>query len=701
MVQIMMKGWTNKMDITKMMKVLITTAENEMVVLAATEPGIYTAEKMQVTLKTGMTETESDLKGVDSCCWCVADAVCEAGFNDENGLILRPELQDAQYMGIHRHCEFWCKPVFGEKLSELPNNVQAVLMRSGEKYLYIMPLCGSDCKTDIRGCAEGGMEFVMFTNCSGYYEYKKQPAFIWAVGDEPLALAECCARAAVKLLNNGLKLRGERRLPDVFKYIGWCSWDALQIFVSEDGLAEKADEFKAKNVPIHYAIIDDMWAEIPGYNEVPRDIAFGPMMGIMHQSKMYDFRGDPRRFPNGMEGAVDALKKRGIKHVGVWFPTTGYWAGLVPEGPLAEQQRENLVQIENGNWIVAPEKSKAYAFFHELGTRVRSWGADFVKIDNQGMHKKYKGITAIGKSARAITAATEGIAGAFFDSAMINCMGMPSECMFNRTNSAVSRCSCDFIPESAEWFHKNILECAFNGVLQGRFYYNDWDMWWTDDGQALKNSVCRAISGGPVYVSDKIGRTNPEVLQPLMLDDGRLLLCDDSAVPAKDCLLEDPAENGKIFKVINRVGDGAMAAVFNLDAENKAVCGTLTAKELGLEGECFVVYEYFTGECRKITGEECVEIQLADNAVCRLYTVIPCGKDFTIIGRIDKFISHAAIVSQALDVTTLMEGGKLGIVSEKPIRVFTENGEAAVERDGILNTVVIARNETAVKIVVE
>ena len=120
--------------------------------------------------------------------------------------------------------------------------------------------------------------------------------------------------------------------------------------------------------------------------------------------------------------------------------------------------------------------------------------------------------------------------------------------MFNRT-SVVSRCSDDFIPESREWFAKNILQCAFNGLLQGQFYVNDWDMWWTDDAQAEKNSLCHAISGGPIYVSDKLGRTNPGVLKPLMFEDGRILRLSDSATPTEDCIIGNPTKNDRIFKI--------------------------------------------------------------------------------------------------------------------------------------------------------
>jgi hypothetical protein len=213
----------------------------------------------------------------------------------------------------------------------------------------------------------------------------------------------------------------------------------------------------------------------------------------------------------------------------------------------------------------------------------------------------------------------------YFDGALINCMGMPSECMFNRT-SAVSRCSDDFMPESREWFAKNILQCSYNGLLQGQFYVNDWDMWWTDDEQAVKNSLCRAISGGPIYVSDKIGRTDPEVLKPLCLPDGRIIRADESATPTADCLTSDPTKSERIFKIRNRLGCCGVCAVFNINAENKTVSGTLLARETGIaDGDC-VYYEYFTKETGVLKAGQSLDITLDTNDDFRLYSFAPVSE---------------------------------------------------------------------------
>jgi hypothetical protein len=51
-------------------------------------------------------------------------------------------------------------------------------------------------------------------------------------------------------------------------------------------------------------------------------------------------------------------------------------------------------------------------------------------------------------------------------------------------------------------------------------------MWWSEHPEsAIQSGVLRAISGSPIYVSDKIGRSNGEILKPLALSDGKILRC--------------------------------------------------------------------------------------------------------------------------------------------------------------------------------
>ena len=631
---------------------------------------------------------------------CYVSAKTSEAFPAECAVSFTLPIPDtADYLAINNHSEYWCRPFWGESLSLLPKRVQELLIRAGDRYVCYLPLLADTYKPLIRG-SENGAEVYLVSNFDGLTEIRDQLAFVCMEDSDPMRLLRGIAKAGADLLGNGMKMRSERVLPEVFRYFGWCSWDALQYHITHEAMLVKAREFKEKGVPVGFAIYDDMWGDAPLLSYLPENPTRSEQFRTMHASMLRSCEGDPVRFPKGMKAAITDLKREGIPYVCVWFPTTGYWAGLQPGGEIAEKLRPYLTFTdEKRHLVAAPEEEKADAYFRELCTRVKDWGGDFVKIDNQSTHTtRYKNLAPIGESARVIQGSINKITNELFGGAIINCMGMTSECMFSRPDSAVSRCSDDFLPESRPWFAKNILQCAYNGLLQGQYYYNDWDMWWTDDEQAQKNSLCRAISGGPIYVSDKIGRTNPEILRPLLLKDGKILLCDESATPTADCLMKNPTLSGALFKIRNRIGDSAVAAVFNIDEENRAVSGVLKPTDTGLPAGEYVYYEFFSGACGVLGAADGIAVTLSDNDDFRLYTFIPKGERFTVIGRQDLFLGRKAVASSVGGKVTLVEGGEILIYSDLPVSVSIGKTELPVQRDGKVTAVSLDKETTEIEI---
>lgn len=256
---------------------------------------------------------------------------------------------------------------------------------------------------------------------------------------------------------------------------------------------------------------------------------------------------------------------------------------------------------------------------------------------------------------------------------MINCMGMGSEDMWSRQVSPVSRCSNDFQPESREWFTEHMLQCAYNSILQGQFYWCDWDMWWTDDGQAYKNSLMRAISGGPVYVSDKIGRSRGQVLAPLALNNGKILRCDRPCTPTADCMTTDPTRNKKALKLQNMAGEHGVLAVLNIDRENREVTAEIRCENVdGLEAEEYAVYEHFSKELQILRKGEAFEVKLKNRDDYRLYIFAPVRDGFAAIGRIDKFISPKTIAYVCDGKVGLTEDGPYAYVEDRKLVLVTD-----------------------------
>ena len=608
------------------------------------------------------TTQENDVQAV----WI--DGFANGPIDPEFGAGIEITIEDAnRWMADYRHTEFWCRPAFGTDFSEVPQDTQGLIYEKTDgTYGVILPVVSEHYKCILTGEPQGKVLAKLFSWYEGMTVCKGL-AFVWAEGENPYILLDQCAKAGMKLLGTGYRVREERRYPEVFEYLGWCSWDAFEIRVDEKSLTGKCQEFKEKGIPIKWAIIDDMWAEVHDFYGIPYHTR-SEMFRLMHASKLYSFEADPIRFPNGLKGCIDKMKEFGIT-VGMWHPTTGYWMGLDPAGETYEKMRDCLIQTQDGRYIHSPEQEKAYKFYSAFHDHLRQCGAEFIKIDNQSMTRRfYKGYASVGQVARQFHNAMEASVGQHFDNQMINCMGMASEDMWNRSVSPISRCSDDFQPEDRAWFTKHILQCSYNCLIQGQFYYCDWDMWWTDDGQAVKNSILRAISGGPIYVSDTADRSRAEILKPLAYEDGRILRCDKPAMPSMDCLTVNPVNSGRIFKVQNTCNGSGVIAVYNLDEENGAVTGTISPMDVdGLAGEEFAVYEHFSGECRILKKEDTFELTLKDSDAFKLYVLVPLKDGCGMIGRIDKFISPAAVRYNSAGEAELIEAGPYAYVKNREL----------------------------------
>ncbi|MBR4761260.1 MAG: alpha-galactosidase [Clostridia bacterium] len=548
----------------------------------------------------------------------------------------------SEYMCDYRHAEYWCRPFFGKELWQVHYRTQGMIYKKTDgSWGAVLPVVSSDYKCELYG-SERGAEAKLFSWCKKLKECNA-PAFVWCEGDNPYNLMSLCAKAAAKYLGGTLKTIDERKYPEIFEYLGWCSWDAMQIRVNEEGLIEKCEEFAAKKIPVKWMIIDDMWGDVHEFYGAKYQTR-QDMFKIMHSGTLYDFAADPFRFPDGLKTTIERINKRGVK-VGMWHPTTGYWSGVTKDGPLAESQKDNLMLARNGCLIPTYETEKAYKFYSAFHDFLKNSGVEFVKIDNQSMTNRfYREYESLGSVARQFHAAIEKSVSEHFGGQMINCMGMASEDMFNRSDSPISRCSDDFQPDDREWFRKHIQQCSYICLLHGQFYFEDWDMWWSHDGQAIKNSVIRAISGGPVYVSDELGKSKAEVLMPLVMSDGRILRCDRPATPTRDCLTVDPRTNPQIFKLQNTCGEAGVIAAFDLRRDEGKETGFISPAEVeGIKGDEFAVYEHFSREFKIMKRDDKLAVTLESSDHFKLFIIVPLKDGNCVIGRTDKFISPKTV----------------------------------------------------------
>lgn len=530
----------------------------------------------------------------------------------------------------------WCKPVFCDDPREVPPFTQALLWQSGDEYSFLLPLSVS-CSAWLEGSPSG---LLLVTEASP--DRDPLPCAIVTRDRDPYAAIRQAFRKAAELA--GIPTREDKSLPGFAKYLGWCTWDAMEIWVDSRGITDKLREFREKKVPVRWILIDDMWAEVEWTETLEPFTCHEKSFPVMHSSRLRDLEGDPDRFPGGIARCIEQIKQEGYM-AGLWFPVTGYWAGLAAGSPAMEELGAFTRLIGDRRLPELADPASAEGFYSRICSRLRAHGADFIKADNQSfVRHQIKDSLPAPVLCRHLHAALDQAADKYFGGAIINCMGMANDNMFARS-SAICRSSGDFQPENREWFRRHLLQCSFAGLTQGSLFFNDWDMWWTDDAQAVRNSVARAVSGGPVYVSDRIGRTRPEILEPLCLEDGRLLMCDEPAVPVRSCLLTPP--DHRAFGVFSRQNDAVFVAAFNLTDMPSAPI-SIDPAEFGIEGPC-AVCEHFSG-ARWIGRGEC---EVKDSALIKL---VPIRNGAACLGIMEKYISTAAVETRGNLVVPLASG---------------------------------------------
>ena len=498
---------------------------------------------------------------------------------------------------------WWMYPSFVSSFSELPCRTQSAFVKMGDKHIHMLPLTGDNFRCELDG--DGlhlNPDMMSLTALSGDF-------LAVTVADDPFdAVRECYADAramgAVRV-----PLREERELPAFVQGFGWCTWDSFSIHVTAELIYEKLREFREKNIPLKWMIIDDGWLQVD------------------HQ-KLCSFEPDPAKFPEGFDGCIRRIKEEfGIEKVGVWHTFTGgYWFGVAPGSPLFEEQKENLFLTPAGLYLPSLDEELAFRFWDSWHSRLREWGVDFLKVDNQSSASMYlSGSIPTAEGVRICHRAMERSILKNFGGDVINCMGMDMENVLARPTSGLSRNSDDFYPDKKRGFIKHLMQNVYNAMWHSQVYHCDFDMWWSSHESAVQSGVLRAISGSPIYVSDKIGGSDPSHILPTIADDGTVMLCDGVAMPTLDCVYSDLTVGGGLLKIWNRSGENFAVAAFNLtEGEITDTVNFGAVPGLG-DGE-YMAYEYFSGATARVNRETKLPVTLTGDGVA-VFSVYPVKQD--------------------------------------------------------------------------
>ncbi|KAL1566900.1 galactinol--sucrose galactosyltransferase [Salvia divinorum] len=511
-------------------------------------------------------------------------------------------IEEARLLSLFRFKIWWMIPRVGSSGRDIPAETQMLLLEAREEpnsaepdgntaYVLFLPILDGEFRSSLQGNLANELEVCVETGDSTKNGPGSSRAVLVNYGSNPFELIKESMKILQKY-SGTFALRETKQLPGMLDWFGWCTWDAFYQDVNPQGIRDGLKSLSEGGTPARFLIIDDGWQDTA--NEFQKEgepfregSQFGGrLMSIRENEKFrkasnYDSSGKPR----SLKDFVSDIKENfGLKYVYVWHALMGYWGGLHPNCPgtqkynptvkfpqqsignLAHRRDIAMDRMEEYGVVGMVDPERIFEFYDDLHSYLVSQDVDGVKVDVQNILET----VATGSGGRVSLARIfhqsleKSISNNFQDNSIICCMAQSTDSLYSANTSAITRASDDYYPNNPTTQTLHIAAVAFNSLFFGEVFVPDWDMFYSLHDSAEFHAIARAVGGCGVYVSDKPGKHDFEILKRLVLPDGAVLRAKYPGRPSRDCLFADPVMDGKsLMKIWNLNKFCGVLAVFN------------------------------------------------------------------------------------------------------------------------------------------
>ncbi|KAE9612698.1 hypothetical protein Lal_00005964 [Lupinus albus] len=517
------------------------------------------------------------------------------------------KLKNLNFMSIFRFKVWWTTHWVGSNGRDLETETQFLMIKnsnsssgcgSSRPYLLFLPIIEGQFRASLQGGIDDNIDVCVESGSSKVKGRSYESVVYMHAGEDPFVLVKD-AMKVVRAHLGTFNLLEDKNPPSIVDKFGWCTWDAFYLTVHPRGVWEGVKELVEGGVPPGFIILDDGWQSIshdedPITKEGMNHTIAGEQMPcrLINYEENYKFKNYLNsKGEKGLKGFVNELKEfETLDYVYVWHALCGYWGGIRPnvdampkamiERPKLSIGLETTMEdlavdkiVNNGVGLVPP--NMVHQMYEGLHSHLDNAGIDGVKVDVihilEMVCEKYGGRVELAKAYyKALTAS---LRNHFKGNGAIASMEHCNDFMLLGTEAiSLGRVGDDFWctdpygdPNGTFWLQGcHMVHCAYNSLWMGNFIHPDWDMFQSTHPCAAFHAASRAISGGPIYISDTVGNHNFDLLKTLVLPDGTILRCQHYALPTRDCLFSDPLHDGKtMLKIWNLNKYTGVIGVFN------------------------------------------------------------------------------------------------------------------------------------------
>ncbi|KAH6774872.1 hypothetical protein C2S52_000147 [Perilla frutescens var. hirtella] len=585
-------------------------------------------------------------------------------------------IEEARLLSLFRFKIWWMIPRVGNSAKDIPVETQMLLMEAREQadgntaYVLFLPILDGKFRSSLQGNLDNELEVCVETGDSTKIGPGSSRAVLVNYGDNPFGLI----KESMKILqeySGTFALRETKQIPGMLDWLGWCTWDAFYQDVNPQGIRDGLKSLSEGGTPARFLIIDDGWQDVA--NEFQKEgepfregSQFGArLMSIRENDKFRKAANDDSsNKPHNLKDFVSDIKGTfDLKYVYVWHALMGYWGGLHPNSPGTQkynptikfplQSTGNLAHRrdiamdrmeEYGVGIVDPER--IFEFYDDLHRYLVSQEVDGVKVDVQSILETVAtGLGGRVSLTRSFHESLEkSISNNFQDNSIICCMAHSTDSVYSAKMSAITRASDDYYPNNPTTQTLHIAAVAYNSLFFGEVFVPDWDMFYSLHDAAEFHAVARAIGGCGVYVSDKPGKHDFEILKRLVLPDGAVMRAKYPGRPCRDCLFVDPVMDRKslmkiwnlnklcgVLGVFNCQGAGAWPGLENsVQLDSLELTGEITPADIEYLNEItlqpwtgdFAVFSFKSGSLSRVSLHGKLRVNLK-TLQCDVFTVSP------------------------------------------------------------------------------
>ncbi|XP_015578449.1 probable galactinol--sucrose galactosyltransferase 2 isoform X2 [Ricinus communis] len=556
------------------------------------------------------------------------------------------DVRNVRLLCLFRFKMWWMIPRVGDSGRDIPIETQILLMEvtkaspdDSPSYIVFLPVLDGDFRSSLQGNSSDELEICVESGDPAIVSSECLKAVFVNHGNHPFDLM----KESMKILEEQtgtFTVRESKQMPGMLDCFGWCTWDAFYHDVNPQGIKDGLRSLSEGGTPAKFLIIDDGWQNTSNeFQKEGEPFIEGSQFGgrLLSIKENHKFRKTSEALsdaPNDLKHFVSDLKSTfGLKYVYVWHALMGYWGGLAPNAEGTEkynpkltypvQSPGNLANMSDisldcmekyGVGTIDPERISQ--FYDDLHSYLVSQNVDGVKVDVQNILETI----AAGLGGRvSLTrqfqqALEESIAANFKDNSIICCMGQSTDSIYHAKQSAITRASDDYYPKNPATQTLHIAAVAYNSIFLGEMSLHD---------AAEFHAIARAVGGCGVYVSDKPGHHDFNILKKLVLPDGSVLRAKYPGRPTRDCLFSDPVMDGRsLMKIWNLNKCTGVLGAFNCQGAGSWPCMENTQQKLVSEEICGQVspadVEYLEEVSGKLWTGDCAIYSFNKGSLCRL-----------------------------------------------------------------------------------